>query len=115
MITNKCPEKYMTTLKHRTTNFCQCEPLTLLTHLYTEYITITSSNLTENFDRMTACWNPPTPISDHFQQLKDGKEFAEEGNKIINDSQLLRLCYENVHASGFSTKHSKPGAKNIYR
>ena len=36
MITNKCPEKYMTTIKHRITNFCQCEPLTLLTHLYTE-------------------------------------------------------------------------------
>ena len=23
MITNKCPEKYMTTIKHRITNFCQ--------------------------------------------------------------------------------------------
>ena len=36
MITNKCPEKYMTTLKHRITKFCQCELLTLLTRLYTE-------------------------------------------------------------------------------
>ena len=33
MITNKCPEKYMTTLKHCITNFREYEPLTLLTHL----------------------------------------------------------------------------------
>ena len=80
MITNKCPEKYMTTLKHRITKFHQCEPLTLLTHLYTEYGTITSSDLTEIFDLMTARWNPPTPIADLFQQLNDRKYFAEEVN-----------------------------------
>ena len=73
MITNKFPEKYMTTLKHHITKFFQWEPLTLLTHRYTEYVTITYSYLTENFDRMTACWNPPTPITDLFQQLNDRK------------------------------------------
>ena len=35
IINNKCPEKYMTTLKHRITKFSQCEQLTILTHLYT--------------------------------------------------------------------------------
>ena len=73
MITNKCPEIYMNTLKHRITKFFQCEPLTLLTHLYTEYGTITSSDLTQIFDCMTARWNPPTPIADLFQHPNDGK------------------------------------------
>ena len=100
MITYKCPEKYMTTLKHRITKFNQFEPLTLLTHLYTAYGTITSSDLTANFDRMTARWNPHTPIADLFQQLNDGTCFSEEDNEIINDRQLLRLCYYNVHTSG---------------
>ena len=54
MVTNKCPEKYMTTLKHRITKFFQCKPLTIITCLYTEYGTIASSDLTSNFDRMTA-------------------------------------------------------------
>ena len=80
MITNKCPEKYTNTLKHRITKFYQCDPLTLLTHLYTEYRTITSSPLTQNFNRTTARWNPPTPIADLFQELNDRREFAEEGN-----------------------------------
>ena len=91
MITNKYPEIYMNTLKHRITKFCQCEPLTLLTHLYTEYGTMTSSDLTEDFDCMTARWNPPKPIADLFQHPNDRKEFVDEGNEIINDRQLLRL------------------------
>ena len=109
----------MTTLKHCITKFCQCELLTILTHLYTEYGTITSSNLTANFYHMTARWNQPTPISDLFQQLNDGKESTEEGNEIINDSQLLRLCYNNVHASGIfnetlKTWREKPDIDKIY-
>ena len=67
----------MTTIKHRITKFCQCEPLILLTHLYTAYKTITSYDFTEHFDHMTARWNPPTPIDDLFQQLNDGNEFLE--------------------------------------
>ena len=59
VITYKCPGKYMTTLKHRITKFYQCELIILLAHLYTEFGTITSSDLTDNFDFMTACWNPP--------------------------------------------------------
>ena len=81
MITNKYQEKYMKNLKHHITKFCQREPLTILTHLYTEYGTITSYNLTENFDRMTARWNPPTPIADLFQNLNDGKNSHKKAMK----------------------------------
>ena len=73
IITNKCPEKYMTTLKHCIIKFHQCEPLNILNQLYTEYRNITSSDLTANSDHMTARWNPPTPIDDLFQQLNHGK------------------------------------------
>ena len=73
MITNKCPEKYTTNLKHLIIKFCQYEPLTRLDHIYTEYGTITSSDPTANFNRMITCWNPPPPIADIFQQLNYGK------------------------------------------
>ena len=35
VITNSCPEQYMTTLKHRITKFFQCGPITLLSLIYT--------------------------------------------------------------------------------
>ena len=76
MITNKCIEKYMTTLKHCITNFCQCELITLLNHLYTYYGTIIYFDLTVNFDSMTACWNPLPPIADLLLYISDGKELV---------------------------------------
>lgn len=100
MITNSCPEKYLTALKHPITKFRRCTPLALLTHLWTEYGTITSQDLTANYARMTAQWNPPTPIEDLYLQLRDGREFATEGNETIDDSQLLRLCYDNISNTG---------------
>jgi len=100
MITNNCPEKYLNALKHPITKFRQCTPIQLLDHLWTEYGTITSHDLTTNYAKMTAQWNPPTPIEDLFLQLHEGQLFATEGLETIDDSQLLRLCYDNVNKTG---------------
>ena len=100
MITNCCPEKYLTVLKHPITKIRQCTPLQLLNHLWNEYGTITSHDLTMNYAQMTAQWNPPTPIEDLFLQLYEGQLFATEGSETIDDTQLLRLCYDNVNKTG---------------
>jgi hypothetical protein len=100
MITTNCPEKYLADLKDPITKFRRCTPIQLLNHLWTTFGTITSKDLTENWTSMNAQWNPPTPIADLFKQLKDGQLFAKEGKEDITDSQLLRLCYDNVNATG---------------
>ena len=99
MITNKFPQKYTTTLKHLITKFCQYGPFTLLNYIYNEYVTTTSSYIADIFDHITVRSNPPTPISNLFQQINGGKEFAAEENEVINDRQLIFLYYNNVHAS----------------
>jgi hypothetical protein len=119
MITNNCPEKYLTALKHPITKFRRCTPLELLTHLWNEYGTITSQDLTANYARMTAQWNPPTPIEDLYLQLRDGSEFATEGQETIDDSQLLRLCYDNISNTGLFNDalkiwRQKPPAAKTY-
>jgi hypothetical protein len=68
---------------------------------------------------MTAQWNPPTPIEDLFLQLRDGQEFATDGNETISDSQLLRLCYENINNTGLFNDalevwRAKPPAAKTY-
>ena len=100
MITNNCPEKYLTSLKHPITKFRQCTPIQLLNHLWNEYGMITSHDLTKNYAKMTAQWSPPTPIEDLFLQLQEGQVFATEGHETIDDSHLLRLCYDNVNNTG---------------
>ncbi len=119
MITNNCPEKYLATLKDPITKFRRCTPIQLLQHLWTEYGSITSQDLTANYTRMTAQWNPPTPIEDLFLQLRDGQEFAAEGNEVISISQLLRLAYDNVNKTGLFNDalkvwRAKPQADKTY-
>ena len=100
MITTNCPEKYLSDLKDPITKFRRCTPISLLNHLWSTFGTITSKDLTDNWSAMNAQWNPPTPIADLFKQLQDGQLLAKNGHEDITDSQLLRLCYDNVNATG---------------
>ena len=77
--------------------FRQCTPIQFLNHLWNEYGTITSHDLTMNYAQMTAQWNPPTPIEDRFLQLREGQLFGTEGSETIDDTQLLRLSFDNVN------------------
>jgi hypothetical protein len=119
MITTNCPEKYLYELKDPITKFRRCSPLDLLNHLWTTFGTITTKDLTDNWSSMNAQWNPPTPIADLFKQLQDGQIFALDGKEDITDSQLLRLCYDNVNATGLfddalKTWRAKPDAAKTY-
>ncbi len=119
MITTNCPEKYLSDLKDPITKFRRCDPLELLDHLWSTFGTITSKDLTTNWSTMNAQWNPPTPIADLFKQLQDGQIFAKDGKEDITDSQLLRLCYDNVNATGLFDDalkiwRAKPEATKTY-
>ena len=75
-------------------------PLALLAHLTVTYGQVTEADLTSNYTRMTAQWTPPTPIEVLFEQLKEGQEFANEGNEKVSNYQLMRLAYDNIQAAG---------------
>ena len=100
LIIKSVPDKYISTLKHSITQYIAIEPLALLTHLKATYGEVTSDDLTANYQRMTAQWTPPKPIESLFEQLKEGKEFANEGSETIQDPQLMRLAYDNVKSTG---------------
>ncbi len=118
-IISSVPDKYICKLKHKITQYSNVTPLQLLTHLRTTYGQVTSDDLTANFNRMTAPWNPPTPIEVLFEQLKEGQEFANEGKETIQDSQLMRLAYDNIKATGLfneqcRTWRNKPALLKTY-
>ena len=48
IITNNCPDKYITTRKDPITFFCHYTPIQLLKNLWDEYGTITSQDFTKN-------------------------------------------------------------------
>ena len=53
---------------------------------------------------MKTPWNPPTPIEDLWKQLREGQDFALQGNEPIANVRLACLGYELIEATGlFST------------
>ena len=50
---------------------------------------------------------PATPIEALFEQLKEGQEFATEGKEKIEDSQLMRLTYDSIKATGLFNDQCK--------
>jgi hypothetical protein len=91
---------YIETLRHPITQFSQVTPLQILTHLWTTYGSVSTEDLSANWTRMNTPWNPPTPIESLYSQLKIGKDFAEEGAELISDTQLQRIAYDLIQATG---------------
>jgi hypothetical protein len=74
--------------------------LTILTHLWATWGTITQSELDANTLRMHTPWNPPTPIDKLFTQLDDGVRFATAGHDIPSAPSVVRLGYNLILATG---------------
>ena len=119
MITNKCPEKYMTTLKHPITKFCQCEPLTLFSRPNTEYGTITSSNPIAKLQshectlesNHTNCW--PLSTAQWWKIIHGRRQWNNQQQST--SLPLLQLC---TCICTFQQKlkawREKPDIDNIY-
>ena len=74
--------------------------LQLLTHLWTSYGKIESSQLVENEQRMKAAWHPTEPIEKLFSQLKTTFEFAIAGNAGIAEITVVRIGYQIIVDTG---------------
>ena len=107
IIINKVDDKYINALKHRITKYNNIDPITIITHLKTNYGRIQLSDKTANSKKMATPWNPPTPIENLWSQLREGQDFAQEGNEPISDATLARNGYELILATGLFTTSCK--------
>jgi hypothetical protein len=95
------PATYIATLKHPEYGYSRVSPLTILSHLWTEYGTISSDELrANNIALNNPTWDPATPIEDLYNRIKSHGDFARAGNTIIEDLLLAEAAYINVEATG---------------
>jgi hypothetical protein len=94
------PEDYLRDLADAELGLGSVSCLTILTHLWDTWGTITQIELDANVLRMAAPWNPPTPIDKLFTQLDDGVRFATAGNDKPSDPTVIRLGYNLIHQTG---------------
>ena len=107
IIINKVHDKYINPLKHRITKYNNVDPITIITHLKTNYGRIQLSDKTANSKKMSTPWNPPTPIENLWSQLREAQDFAQEGNELIPDATLACTGYELILATVLFTTACK--------
>jgi uncharacterized phage-associated protein len=100
------PSTYISTLKHPEYGYSRVSPLTILTHLWTEYGTISPDELQANNTALnTPTWDPATPIEELYNKIKNHADFARAGNTTIEDLLLAQAAYINVEATGLYSNY----------
>jgi hypothetical protein len=75
----------------------------LLMHLRSTYGTITLEDLETNRARLSADWNPDSPIEDVWALIRETQRFAADGNDPISDTTVLSLLLTAFEKTGVFT------------
>ena len=98
------PTIYLNALNDRLFGFSRVTCLQMLTHLRTQYGQVTMEMKDANMQRMSAAWQPPTPIDTLFQQLEDDIYFATAAQELLVDTAVARLGYNIIVKTGLFTE-----------
>jgi hypothetical protein len=66
-------DAYLNALSDEIVGYANCMSLQLLTHLLTYYAIIAPAELTQNYERLNAPYDPNQPIETLFQQVRDAR------------------------------------------
>ena len=83
---------YYKTLKHTHTGYANVTLRQLLDHLVTTYAAIDQFKLENNQEKMTARYDPNTPIETMFEQITDGVAYAELGEAPFTSKQIVDIA-----------------------
>jgi hypothetical protein len=95
------PSIHIKALEDPTLGYSNISTLTLMTHLWAQYGTITADELQHNSVALNApTWDPTTPIELLFTRVQDHADFATAGGAPIPDPLLAQAAYSNIEHTG---------------
>jgi hypothetical protein len=83
---------YINALSDEIVVYDNCTSLQLLTHLLTYYDMIAPTELKQNYERLTAPYDPNQPIETLFQQNQDARAFAVAGGQPYGAATIVNLA-----------------------
>jgi hypothetical protein len=81
--------------------YANCTSLQLLTHLLTYYAIIAPTELTQNYERLNAPYDPNQPIETLFQQIQDARAFEVAGWQPYGAAMIINVAYTLVFNTVF--------------
>ena len=91
---------YFRGLRNRHTGFAGVSYFQMITHLYTNYGTITDVDLIKDERRMDTPFNQSGAIETYFYQIKDAVEFAEAGALPFTMFQITTKALIQMFTTG---------------
>ena len=85
-------ELYYKALKHTHTRYMNVTLRQLLDQMVTTYATIDQFDLENIQEKMTARYNPNTPIETLFEQITDSVPYAELGDAPFTSKQIVDIA-----------------------
>jgi hypothetical protein len=93
-------DAYRNALSDEIVGYANCTSLQLLTHLLTYYAMIAPTELTQNYKRLNAPYDPNQPIEMLFQQVRDAWAFAVVGRQPYGAAMIVNVAYTLVFNTG---------------
>jgi hypothetical protein len=93
-------DAYLNALSDEIVGYANCTSLQILTHLLTYYAMIAPTELTHNYERLNAPYDPNQPIEMLFQKVKDDRAFAVAGGQPYGTAMIVNEAYTLVFKRG---------------
>jgi hypothetical protein len=94
-------DAYLNALSDEIVGYANCTSLQLLTHLLIYYAMIAPTELTQNYERLNALYDPNQPIETLFQKIQDARAFAVAGGQPYGAAMIVNVAYTLVFNTGF--------------
>jgi hypothetical protein len=91
---------YLNALSDEIVGYANCTSLQLLTHLLTYYAMFAPTELTHNYERLNAPYDPNQPVETLFQQVQDDRAFAVAGGHPYGAAMIVNVAYTLVFNRG---------------
>jgi hypothetical protein len=96
LIIKSFDDAYLNALSDEIVDYANCTSLQLLTHLLTYYAMIAPTELTQNYERLNAPYDPNQPIETLCQQIQDALAFAVAGGQPYGAAMIVNVAYIGV-------------------
>jgi hypothetical protein len=100
LIIESFDDAYLNALSEEIVGYANCTSLQLLTHLLTYYDMIAPTDLTQNYERLNALYDPNQPIETLFQKIQDARAFAVAGGQPYGAAMIVNEAYTLVFNTG---------------
>jgi hypothetical protein len=100
LIIESCDDAYLNALSDEIVGYANCTSLQLLTHLLTYYAMIAPTELTQNYERLNAPYDPNQPIETLFQKIQDARAFGVAGGQPYGTAMMVNMAYTLVFNTG---------------